>query len=58
VIEKFLTIGDKSKVQDIDLYVEVEITIIGHWMVATRKEPMMSFLIVFDFVPSNWDIDI
>ena len=40
------------------LVAEVEITIIGHWMVATTMEQMNIFLIVFDFVTSNWDIDI
>ena len=40
------------------LVVEVDITIIGHWMVATTMERMKSFVIVFDFVTSNWDIDI
>ena len=40
------------------LVVEVKITLIGHCMVATTMERMKSFLIVFDFVPSNWDIDI
>jgi hypothetical protein len=40
------------------LVAKVEITIIGHWMVDTTMERIKSFLIVFDFVPSNWDIDI